>query len=241
MSLLDLEDVGPVIAREALRAMPNHTYFVMKRRGTVHLCWLYGNIPSDQSIKFQRMTDWKIMRLERMHDARFHLLVPGRGRILTCVYCGHQYPQDAPAHGTQVLTEHIRICPKHPLRQAQCDLALVRGALAGLVGEHDPVKLGAMEVAVRALPAPDQDKAAMLQAIHALLNSQALPPQAAILKLARWAARQIMAERPRNESRLADCVEAGLVTRVQHPTPDLVGSYDDGVRHHETPFLTETA
>ena len=27
------------------------------------------------------------------------------GRILTCVYCGHEYPQNTPAHGSQVLTE----------------------------------------------------------------------------------------------------------------------------------------
>ena len=27
------------------------------------------------------------------------------GRILTCVYCGHEYPQDTPAAGSQVLVE----------------------------------------------------------------------------------------------------------------------------------------
>lgn len=37
---------------------------------------------------------------------------------LTCVYCGHAYPPGTPTHGSQVLTEHIKVCPKHPLRAA---------------------------------------------------------------------------------------------------------------------------
>jgi hypothetical protein len=41
------------------------------------------------------------------------------GRVLTCVYCGTEYPQDTPASGDQVLTNHIRSCPKHPLRTAE--------------------------------------------------------------------------------------------------------------------------
>ena len=40
------------------------------------------------------------------------------GRILTCVYCGHEYPQDTPAAGAQILTDHIKVCEKHPLRKA---------------------------------------------------------------------------------------------------------------------------
>ena len=46
------------------------------------------------------------------------------GRVLTCVYCGHEYPQETPAWGNEVLTEHIRVCPKHPMRRAEADIAL---------------------------------------------------------------------------------------------------------------------
>jgi len=35
---------------------------------------------------------------------------------LTCVYCGHEYPEGTPPHGAQILTDHIRVCEKHPLR-----------------------------------------------------------------------------------------------------------------------------
>ena len=50
--------------------------------------------------------------------------------MLTCVYCGHEYPQETPACGNEVLTEHIKVCPKHPMRKAEADIALLRGALA---------------------------------------------------------------------------------------------------------------
>ena len=44
-----------------------------------------------------------------------------------------------------------------------------RNALAGLVGASDKAELEQMELAVRVLPAPEADKIASLNAIHALL------------------------------------------------------------------------
>ena len=93
------------------------------------------------------------------------------GRVLTCVYCGHEYPQETPAWGNEVLTEHIRVCPKHPMRKAEANIALLRGALAGLVGASDKAELEQMELAVRVIPAPEADKIASLNAIHALLST----------------------------------------------------------------------
>jgi len=52
------------------------------------------------------------------------------GRVLTCVYCGHQYPQDTPAWGSQVLTDHIKICEKHPMRQAEKQITELENKLA---------------------------------------------------------------------------------------------------------------
>lgn len=91
------------------------------------------------------------------------------GRILTCVYCGHEYPQDTPAAGSEVLTEHIRVCEKHPMRKAEADISMLRSALAGLIGADSEQELRQMEVAMRLLPAPDADKAVSINAIHALL------------------------------------------------------------------------
>ena len=46
----------------------------------------------------------------------------------------------------------------------------LRAALAGLLGAESDEDLEAMEVIIRLTPAPNADKAAMLNAIHAMLN-----------------------------------------------------------------------
>jgi hypothetical protein len=55
---------------------------------------------------------------------------------VTCVYCGHAYPAGTPASGSEVstLTEHIKVCVKHPLRAAEAQLSYLRGAIADAVG-----------------------------------------------------------------------------------------------------------
>ena len=92
-------------------------------------------------------------------------------RVLTCVYCGHEYPQDTPAHGDKVLTDHIAQCEKHPMRAVVSQRDLLRKALVGLVGADDPAELRNMELIMRSLPAPEADKAATINAIHALLET----------------------------------------------------------------------
>lgn len=52
------------------------------------------------------------------------------GRVLTCVYCGHEYPQGTPASGAEVLTEHIQQCGKHPLKKVSDENAKLRAVLA---------------------------------------------------------------------------------------------------------------
>ncbi len=106
----------------------------------------------------------------RFEGANRYGLCEGNGtRVLTCVYCGHEYSQGTPAHGNKVLTDHIRVCEEHPLRAAEATIERLRSALVGIVGESDPESLRAMEAVVRLAPAPDADKAVTLNAIHALL------------------------------------------------------------------------
>ncbi len=52
---------------------------------------------------------------------------------LTCVYCGMAYPPGSPTHGAAVLTEHIKVCEKHPLRAAEVELKAVVEAAEGVV------------------------------------------------------------------------------------------------------------
>jgi hypothetical protein len=89
-------------------------------------------------------------------------------RILTCVYCGHEYPQDTPAHGDEVLTKHIAACEKHPLREVIEQRDRLRAALAAMIGARTREELDALEVGIRSTPACDEDRAVALNAIHAL-------------------------------------------------------------------------
>ena len=85
------------------------------------------------------------------------------------MYCGHRYPQETTSWGNDILTEHIRVCPAHPMRKAEADIILLRSALAELVGANTREELELMEIGIRALPAPATDKAVSINAIHALL------------------------------------------------------------------------
>lgn len=40
-------------------------------------------------------------------------------RVVTCIYCGKEYPGGTPASQDQRLTQHIKVCEKHPLRNAE--------------------------------------------------------------------------------------------------------------------------
>lgn len=131
------------------------------------------------------------VRVDRRVGRRLSTEKEMDGRILTCVYCGHAYPQDTPAHGSQVLTDHIRVCEKHPMRKAEADIAMLRAALVGLIGVDGEDELRQMEATMRLLPAPDADKAVSINAIHALLAT--VPPNAQVT----GASPALMAKRPR--------------------------------------------
>ena len=90
-------------------------------------------------------------------------------RVLTCVYCGHEYPQGSPTWGHKVLTDHIAECEKHPMRAVILERDRLRSALVGLVGASEPDELRAMEAAIKSLPVPGDDAVAILTAIDALL------------------------------------------------------------------------
>ena len=113
----------------------------------------------------------------RAEVARLKAALNMNRRMLTCVYCGHEYHQDTPAAGSEVLTAHIKACERHPMRKAEADIAMLRAALAGLVGADSEQELRQMEAAMRMLPAPDADNVVSINAIHALLAT--MTPNAA--------------------------------------------------------------
>lgn len=39
--------------------------------------------------------------------------------ILTCVYCGGEYPEGTPTWDDALLTAHIETCEKHPMKKGR--------------------------------------------------------------------------------------------------------------------------
>ena len=89
---------------------------------------------------------------------------------LTCVYCGMAYPEGTPPHGAQTLTDHIKICEKHPMREAERKISKLQKALSELIGASTKEELLAMEATCRSMPGIEQDKIAVVNAIHVLIE-----------------------------------------------------------------------
>jgi hypothetical protein len=49
--------------------------------------------------------------------------------MLTCVYCGYEYPDGTPPSNSSVLTEHISKCDKHPMKVLRDALAFYARSL----------------------------------------------------------------------------------------------------------------
>jgi len=69
--------------------------------------------------------------------------------IMACAYCGRQYLDGTPTTKRELLTEHIKICEKHPMREAEQKIDRLRNALAGFIGASTKEELGKMEIILR--------------------------------------------------------------------------------------------
>jgi hypothetical protein len=95
-------------------------------------------------------------------------------RILTCVYCGQEYPQDTPAYGDKILTDHIKICSKHPMREAEYKIKKLREALIGLVGCDNTKDLEEMKTTINTFMSSNislKDALVTINAIDVLLET----------------------------------------------------------------------
>lgn len=91
---------------------------------------------------------------------------------LTCVYCGQAYPEGAPTHGADVavLTEHIKVCTKHPMHKLQEDFNKLRSALSAIVGTDDADALKKLLVDIPKLETvPRESRMQGIAAVEALL------------------------------------------------------------------------
>ena len=101
----------------------------------------------------------------------YHAPPACRYEVVTCVYCGHEYPAGTQTSGAQILTDHIRRCEKHPMKKVSDEHRMLRKALVGLVGVDTREELEAMEAYIRSAPAPDEDKMTSINGIHALIKT----------------------------------------------------------------------
>lgn len=92
--------------------------------------------------------------------------------VLTCVYCGMQYPEGTPPSKDKLLTDHIEVCEKHPLKLEKDKVVKLRKALCDLIGSSDEDELKQMELALRSIPGVESDKISAINAIHAILETR---------------------------------------------------------------------
>lgn len=67
---------------------------------------------------------------------QYNELLAAYSRV-TCAFCGEEYPRGTPRHGDGLLAEHIKICPSHPLREAEKQLAEKDARIEALERERD--------------------------------------------------------------------------------------------------------
>ncbi len=87
--------------------------------------------------------------------------------VVTCVFCGMAYPTNTPTHGAEILTAHVAVCEKHPMKKVLHEKNRLRSALVGFVGA-DGAELEGMKVAVGLMPGDPETKMMALQAIQVL-------------------------------------------------------------------------
>lgn len=95
-------------------------------------------------------------------------------RIVTCVYCGHEYPDGTPTSQNEKLTEHIKVCKKHPMRTAEKTIKKLRDAIVMLTGAEKIDELRQMKTVLEAaivLRGKDCGAGPALNAINVLIET----------------------------------------------------------------------
>lgn len=98
------------------------------------------------------MSEAEVLRLTRERDEAREWVrrLTAQTRVLTCAFCGDEYPPGTPESNDAALLAHVKIWPKHPMREVEKELSLLRA-----LGDSD--KRHALEKAIRAITvdAPD--------------------------------------------------------------------------------------
>ncbi len=72
------------------------------------------------------------VRVERDEARAWVRRLTAAERVLTCAFCGEAYPPGTPESNHEALTEHVRVCTKHPMREAEAEIARLRQEIQDL-------------------------------------------------------------------------------------------------------------
>ncbi len=78
-------------------------------------------------------------------------------RVLTCAFCGEAYPPGTPESNDAALVAHVKVCAKHPLREAESERDAARALAAA-------ERARCADIAQRAMLAPTMPDAAEIHA-----------------------------------------------------------------------------
>jgi len=60
---------------DKMKELPDGTPFLLRlKTGAIHVCELFGNMEGDASLKAIRLTDGKVISLEKVRNARFIII-----------------------------------------------------------------------------------------------------------------------------------------------------------------------
>ena len=91
--------------------------------------------------------------------------------VITCVYCGQVYPGGTPTHSANILTEHIKVCKRHPLRFARETIKKLREVLIELVDVSKVEELVQMKAAL-SKTVSKEELPVLLKAVQVLLDTE---------------------------------------------------------------------
>lgn len=99
-----------------------------------------------------------------------------------CAYCGMKYPKGTPKHHNELLSEHIKVCPEHPMRQAEERIKKLRKALIdGIFAIGGSASEDSLDIFICMLP--DEIRAYKQIQIKKLLEPKPIPMELELAKI----------------------------------------------------------
>lgn len=130
LMLIHSWQVQEIAADPNVRFMED-AYEIFKKRSKLNQI----EVPSDELIRKavvdagtkSHLIDQVISKIKEMNwNIEINRLTK---KLLTCVYCGHEYPEGTPSSQSQILTDHIAQCEKHPMKVLRDALAFYARSL----------------------------------------------------------------------------------------------------------------